>query len=75
MKDTEIIYENIIEVQRLYKEEMVNKYLKLGWTLLKVLTQDYGDTGMTHENAVYIIGWDTTKGQVRIPEDEYKLPF
>jgi hypothetical protein len=61
-------FKEIIEVYKTYDTETVNKYLKLGWVMLNVESQQSG----AHDwSSQFVLGWFKTSGPVAHPKSNF----
>lgn len=61
-------FKEIIEVYKTYSDETANKYLKLGWVMLNVESQQSG----AHDwSSQFVLGWFKTSGPVTRPKSDF----
>lgn len=61
-------FKDVTEVYKTYSEQAANEYLKLGWIMLNVESQQSG----AHDwHSVFVLGWFKTSGDVAHPKSEF----
>lgn len=58
-------YESIVEIAHTNSTEKANGYLKLGWVLLNVESNQYSEQGWS---TAYAVGWKKESGKIQYPE-------
>jgi len=53
-------------------DDQVNEYLKLGWVLLNIYTEDLGEPGAPSAVPHYILGWQDANKAPEYPESVIK---
>ena len=61
---------NVKKIEEIKSKEEVNRYLELGWKLLKITEKRETDEGGYHNNAViYCVGWYSSE-EPKYPEEK-----
>ncbi|GGH46378.1 hypothetical protein GCM10008014_09010 [Paenibacillus silvae] len=64
--------EKIVSLTEIESVEKANMYLSEGWILLNIHTTDYGHPVERHQSTVFTLGWNSEKGEVRVPRSRFE---
>ena len=68
---TENILFEISELKEFADYDEANKYLKLGWVLLSIRTEDSGDPDVVNQQTIYCLGWPKSLGKTKTPWESF----
>ncbi|OMC63269.1 hypothetical protein BK125_31035 [Paenibacillus odorifer] len=63
--------DNLEKITHLHQTQFfkeVNTYISEGWILLNIHTTDSGHPVERDQHTVFTLGWDSDKGEVKLPE-------
>ncbi|MEC0181723.1 hypothetical protein P4H61_09435 [Paenibacillus peoriae] len=63
--------EKIASLYQTQSVEVANKYIGEGWILLNIHTTDYGHPVERHQETVFTLGWNSEKGEVKLPKNRF----
>ena len=60
---------NVKKIEEIKSKEEVNRYLELGWKLLKIAEERETDEGGYYNAVIYCVGWYSSK-EPKYPEEK-----
>lgn len=54
-------------------DDKINPWLNLGWVILRIWVEDYGDPSMTLETTHVLLGWRSSQGEPKIHKSRYEI--
>ncbi len=66
---------NVKKIEEIKSKEEVNRYLKLGWKLLKIAEERETDEGGYYNAVIYCVGWYSSEEPKYPEEKKIKIKF
>jgi len=60
---------NVKKIEEIKSKEEVNRYLELGWKLLKIAEERETDAGGYYNAVIYCVGWHSSE-EPKYPEEK-----